>query len=184
MGLVGRQLVRASMSWEEFLALPDDVVAEWVDGEVVMSPPASNAHGEIVTRIGSLLLGALPQLRIVTESGVWLPRNRLRGPDVFVLERAPEETWTRQTPLLVVEVLSPSTRTEDLVRKAQEYLEAGIGQYWVVDADDGADNLVVFANVDGSWDLLLRLDHDHQTGEVTVGEHGVVPLDLARILPS
>jgi Uma2 family endonuclease len=83
-----------------------------------------------------------------------------------------------------VEVLSPSTRTEDLVGKAQEYAEAGIGQYWVIDPDDDADTLVVFCNAGGTWSELLRLDRDRPTGEIEVGIHGVVSLDLSRILPA
>ncbi|GAA5143054.1 hypothetical protein GCM10023340_07630 [Nocardioides marinquilinus] len=60
-------LRRSRTSWEELLALPDDVRAEWVDGAVVVSPPR--------------LLTALPELLMVTEVGLLLPGERLRAPD-------------------------------------------------------------------------------------------------------
>ncbi|MDR7409917.1 MAG: Uma2 family endonuclease [Armatimonadota bacterium] len=37
-------------------------------------------------------------------------------------------------PVLAVEVTSPSTRTVDLMEKAQDYARGGIPEYWVVDA--------------------------------------------------
>ncbi len=115
------------------------------------------------------------------EIGLQLPRNRLRAPDLMVVERRPTTTWVTEPPVLVVEVLSPSTRLEDLVRKSVEYAEGGAGQYWVVDPE--ARVIEVLRNVDGAWETLLRLDDATTTGEVAVGEHGVVRLDLARDHP-
>lgn len=174
-------LQRLQMSWDDYLALPDDVRAEWVDGEVVVSPRPSLAHGRAVARLTYILLSALPDADVIAESGVRLPRNRLRGPDVMVA--APEQgdpTWAEAPPLVVVEVLSPSTRREDLVRKGPEYAEGGVGQFWVLDPEARA--IDVYLNVEGSWELLLHLDDEHPTGEVLVSDHGVVPLDLADIL--
>ena len=33
----------------------------------------------------------------------------------------------------MVEVLSPTTRRRDLVNKREYYLDAGVGEYWVLD---------------------------------------------------
>lgn len=78
-----------------------------------------------------------------------------------------------------VEVLSPSTRSEDTIRKSMEYAEGGVGQYWVVDPDLRA--MDVWRNVEGEWELLARLDEEHRTAEVELA--GVsVPLDLRSIL--
>jgi Uma2 family endonuclease len=38
-------------------------------------------------------------------------------------------------PLLVVEALSPATRRCDLVNKREYYLDAGAGEYWVLDGE-------------------------------------------------
>jgi Uma2 family endonuclease len=39
-------------------------------------------------------------------------------------------------PDLAIEVLSPSSRTHDRLRKFNKYLEAGVREYWIVDPDD------------------------------------------------
>ena len=63
---------------------------------------------------------------------LFIRRERLPifGPDL--IEGAPD---------LVVEILSPSTRTLDLTRKAQLYAEAGVPEYWVADPDEPAFRL-------------------------------------------
>jgi Uma2 family endonuclease len=40
------------------------------------------------------------------------------------------------SPVLVVEVLSSSTRGRDLVDKRAKYESAGVGSYWVVDPEE------------------------------------------------
>lgn len=174
-------LQRLRMSWEEYLLLPEKPKAEWVDGEVVVSPPVGEPHGIATANVIFTIKTALSQLRVMTEVGVWLPRNRLRAPDVMVTTAPTTTMWVEDAPVLVVEVLSPSTRSEDTMRKGPEYLAAGIGQYWVVDPDARA--IDVFENVDGVWELLLRLDAGRLAGEVVVGDHGTVPLVLDEILP-
>ena len=37
------------------------------------------------------------------------------------------------TPLLVVEILSPSTRSRDMVDKLNTYMISGVKEFWVVD---------------------------------------------------
>jgi len=63
-------------------------------------------------------------------------------PDLFV--RAPRPASRRRVlkdwenapaPLLVVEVLSPTTRRRDVHEKRDLYLSAGAGEYWVIDPD-------------------------------------------------
>lgn len=184
MSIAEHALQRSRMSWEEYLRLPEKPKAEYVDGEVVVTPPVTAAHGVAAVCVGSALRAALPHLLVMTEVGVALPRNRLRAPDLMVVEAMPEGAWVSETPVLVVEVLSPSTRTEDTVRKAHEYAAGGIGQYWIVDPEAGV--LEVFEQVEdggGGWDRLLRLDSASPAGEVAVADHGVVALDVREVLP-
>jgi len=184
MSVTEHGLQRLRMSWEDYLRLPEKPKAEYVDGEVIVTPPVAPAHGVAAIRLGAVVQAALPHLLVMTEVGVALPRNRLRAPDVMVVQTMPKGRWVTDVPVLVVEVLSPSTRTEDLVRKSHEYATAGIGQYWVVDPEAGV--LEVFANVDAGaagWERLLRLDGGSPAAEVQVAEHGTVPLDVREVLP-
>lgn len=174
-------LQRLRMSWEDYLALPDRPKAEWVDGEVVVSPPVGPQHGVAVLALAQRIREGLPDLLVMTEVGVALPANRLRAPDLMAVTSWPEAAWVTEVPVLVVEVLSPSTRSEDLVRKSTEYLAAGVGQYWIVDPEAGV--VVVSGRSGGGWETISRLDATTPTAEVAVPPHGVVTIDRGEILP-
>lgn len=173
-------LRRVRMSWEDFLDLPHPPKAEWVNGEAVIDgAPVVFSHGDALGRLFVLLAPLFPDHFLVTEVGLWLPRNRLRAPDLMMVTGRPDGDWVTAAPVLVAEVLSPSTRSEDTIRKSMEYAQGGAGQYWVVDPDLRA--IDVWGNADGEWELLARLDERHPTAEVELA--GVlVPLDLRQVL--
>lgn len=171
---------RLRMSWEEYERLPEWPRTEWVDGEVlVMSPPAQ-PHASAVARLIMSLGRAFPDLEIGTEGGLWLPRNRLRGPDVMMAENRTDETFRTVMPLLVAEVLSPSTRGEDTLRKPMEYAEGGVERLWIVDPD--LRTIDALLNVDGAWETEAHLDDRQPVAEIVIGEHGSVVLDLREVL--
>lgn len=172
-------LRRVRMSWEEYLALPDWPRAEWVDGEVVLRMPPGFDHGVAVIRLAALLDPLFPSQYLVGEVFLRLPRNRVRLPDLMLVNQRPPDDWVSETPVLVIEVLSRSTRSEDTIRKSREYAEKGIGQYWVVDPELHA--IDVWRNVDGDWQLVVRLDESDPAAEVEV-DGVTVPLDIASIL--
>ena len=172
------------MSWEDYLALPEGTRAEWVDGVAVMSPPPAGGHWRAQVRLSALFEEHLPGLDVYGEVAIRLPRNRVRVPDLSAYsETMSEDDWLMPaTPVLVVEVLSPSTRREDLLRKAPEYLEAGISQYWVVDRQ--ARTIEVLTNAGDRWETVAVVDDAHPAAEVGVGEWGSVPVELSALLGS
>ncbi len=50
---------------------------------------------------------------------------------------------TGQRPDLVMEVVSENNRRHDLVTKRDEYAEAGIPEYWIVDPQEGTITVYV-----------------------------------------
>jgi len=174
------ELQRVPMPLEEFLALPEGTRAEYSDGVAIMSPPARMGHNSIGFRLAMTLHSSLPDLHVGYEMGVELGSTRLRQPDIAVVDADDDSIYTQQTPHLVVEVLSPSTRGEDLVRKSHEYAEAGIGQYWVIDRE--ARRITIYGRNGTGWDVLLELTDAEPAGEVQVVEHGTVALDLRTII--
>jgi Uma2 family endonuclease len=173
---VEEPLERVPMSWEEFLELPERPRHEWVDGEAVfLMSPARVAHGTAVMRLGALLMRTLPDLDAMTEVG-WKMRRSHRVPDLMLVPSpAPDAPYLIEPPLIVVEVLSPSTRREDLVRKNREYAEGGALQYWVVDLEAGA--LEVYENTgDGYWDSVAVIEKRQPEAKVVVGGRGTVGL--------
>ncbi len=177
---VEEPLRRVRMSWDEYLELPGRPRAEWVNGEVVIDvAPVRFDHGDAVGSLIGLLKPVFPDQYLVTEVGLWLPHNRLRAPDLMLVSERPDEDWVRDAPVLVIEVLSPSTRSEDTIRKSMEYAAGGVGQYWVVDPDHRA--IDVWQLVDGEWELAARVDEKCPTAEVELAGV-VVPLDLRQVL--
>lgn len=171
---------RVPMSRAEFLAhdWEEWERAEWVDGVAVVSPPAVPKHQVVAARLTRLFQDALPSWWAYQEGGVELARS-LRIPDVIVVRDLDDEPWATTPPLITVEVLSPSSRTEDRVRKLDEYLAGGVGHYLIVDRFE--DTLVALRNDDGVWTPILELDTRTPAGRLAIGEHGTVELDLRTL---
>ena len=81
---------------------------------------------------------------------------------------------------MVAEVLSPSTRSEDVIVKAVEYARAGIGQYWILDPEQRT--LEVMRLVEGAWQTLVKLDDDSPEVTVVLADRPV-SVDLRELLP-
>lgn len=171
---------RRRMSFEDYLALPDDVRAEYVDGVAIMTPPGSPPHNHVAGLLYRLLQDSLSGVHVGYDMGLELPDGSHRVPDIAVVDRLEEPLFTRSIPHVVVEVLSPSTRNEDTLRKSVDYQRAGIGQYWIVDRENRA--ITVYRNTGRGWDIEVELDADHPRGGVSVGEFGTVALDLDELL--
>jgi Uma2 family endonuclease len=114
---------------------------EVVHGELLVSPSPRPWHQFVLGRLVQRVAGYLDQNPI----GVGAPGGDLSWsddslviPDFLVcgLEEARTMAWARMThPLLVVEILSPSTARNDRFTKRRLYQEAGVPLYWLVDAD-------------------------------------------------
>lgn len=174
------QVRRVSMSLEDYLALPEGVRAEFVDGVALMMAPAGSHHNRVARRIANAIEVACPRLYVATDSGLVTHPTRRRVPDVLAVAADEDFHYTEQIPVIAVEVLSPSTRGEDTVRKSHEYAARGAQQYWIVDRDLAA--LTVYANTGDGWDVLLELDATRPTGGVEIPGGGRVELDLGALL--
>ncbi len=129
------------MTYEEFLAWADeDTLAEWVDGEVVMTRPASQQHQRIV-RFLDTLLWFYSQMRGLGEvvQAPFQMRLAHSGREPAVLYLAPEhlarlrETYLDGPADLVIEVVSPESAGRDRGDKLYEYEAAGVREYWLFD---------------------------------------------------
>jgi Uma2 family endonuclease len=63
-------------------------------------------------------------------------RTRQLQPDVVVVPRRPMTPRVQDLPLLVVEVLSPSTRATDLTLERHVFEQAGVPSYWLLDPEE------------------------------------------------
>ena len=129
---------------EELLALPDDGMRhELLDGEHVVTPAPALLHQLISQELQYSLetsLRGIDDLELfVSPADVRLGLRILVQPDIFVIRSDPTERptdWSEiGTPLMAIEILSPSTAARDRGKKRRIYLDAGIEEYWIVDLD-------------------------------------------------
>ncbi len=120
--------------------LPDDGLRyELVDGTLLVSAAPNKQHQRVLGNLHLLLRRACPrQLEVFLAPTDYQPTStRSLQPDLLVVARDDPGLKAVTTPLaLAVEVLSPSSRSVDLVLKRELYEQAGVGCYWVVDPDE------------------------------------------------
>lgn len=131
------------MSYADFLSQYENGErVEWVDGEVIPMPPISLGHSDAqnyLTRwvgewvehfdLGKVQTDPFQMKTSPTLSG--------RAPDlIFVAKK--HLNRLRPTHLegpadVVIEIISPGSRTIDRVEKFQEYQAGGVREYWLID---------------------------------------------------
>jgi Uma2 family endonuclease len=141
------------LTFEEYLAYNDDTDTryELVDGELVPMSLGTGTHGTIAEFLHERFRNQIQQKNLPWTCkqmtvGVRSPRGRKwdtsRIPDVTVLSAAQWEAMADREavinlneppPVLVVEVVSPSTQTDDYRSKRSEYALLEISEYWIVD---------------------------------------------------
>lgn len=139
-----QQAIRAplAVTEREFEELPETNArkVEVVDGVLRVSPEPTFTHEIVVMRLASMLAAACPPgLEAGPGTDIKLregPPLHVRAPDVLVVRTGFERMMGPDQVALAVEVVSPSTRTQDHDHKRDEYLAAGIPNYWVLDRDE------------------------------------------------
>jgi Uma2 family endonuclease len=133
------------MTYQEFLKrVPDDVHAEWVDGEVVPMTPVSRKHQEIARFLLTLIthfaeaheLGSVFYEPFHMKPGRLLPG---RSPDILFLAKKNfsrlKENYIDGPADLVIEIISPGGRFRDRREKFKEYQLGGVQEYWILDPE-------------------------------------------------
>ena len=133
---------QGAWSEEEYLALETNHLIEYADGSLEMLPMPTIQHQLIVAFLYNALLSFIQSKQLGTllfaPLRVKLWEGKYREPDlVFLSAEKPERLHGRYLDGadLVVEVVSGSAedRHRDLVIKREEYAQAGISEYWIVD---------------------------------------------------
>jgi Uma2 family endonuclease len=133
--------VRRKMTVEEFVDWPGEpnVRYELVGGvPVAMNPPMA-FHRIIAVNVAALLRERLRNrrpCRAEAEAGIWITEDDYYVADLAVTCAPVSNSDRVEDPVLVVEILSKSTRTEVLDRKVPAYQEiASVGEVWAIDSE-------------------------------------------------
>ncbi|HEX9921424.1 MAG TPA: Uma2 family endonuclease [Anaerolineae bacterium] len=171
---------RLKMSYEEFLAWADeDTHVEWVDGEVIVHMPPKNIHQ---TTLGFLyrLLGLFVDLFGLGKVGIapfevkLMPDGPSREPDLFFianenLDRLTEDRLVGPADL-IIEIVSTDSVRRDRQDKLQEYRDAGVQEYWVIDPRSNKQRADFYQRDEkGEYQLYATEDDDRAISQVLPG---------------
>lgn len=163
----------------DYLTWPEDVRYELIDGTAYLIAPAPTVRhqdiaGGLYVQLCNQLGGNSPCHVLIAPVDVLLPRadesdqrvDTVVQPDVVVICDADKigERRVRGAPDLVVEVLSPSTASHDMVKKRRLYESRGVREYWLVHPTDRV--LTVYRLIDGEYG---KPDTQALEGETPVG---------------
>lgn len=192
-GSVGRWpapgTIRGAWTAADLETLPDDGLRyEIIDGTLIVSPSPAPRHQRVSQALNVILLGACARgLQVLTAPLDWhVDEGTVVQPDIFVVESPPSVDAAVSTPLLIVEIASPSTATIDRTAKFDAYARAGVEQYWIVDPGGPATDkdsetkpiVEVFdlaTEDDGTTSYRL---HAKATGSQVLSVTGPIPLTL------
>jgi Uma2 family endonuclease len=129
---------------EDLAEMPDDGRRyEVLGGELIVSPAPSTRHQwvsvELTAQIRSFARRKQLGLVFSAPLDVRLGRHDIVQPDiVFILNEHLHilQAWGIEgSPDLLVEIVSPSSRLNDRIRKSAIYADQGVPEYWIVDLD-------------------------------------------------
>lgn len=134
----------ASISLDEWAALPEDEPGEVVDGRLEEEEVPDYVHEMLVILLGRLFANwILPRGGVVGGSGGKFATGERRGrmPDLTVYlpgrDFPPPRGLIRTPPDIAVEIVSPTPRDarRDRVEKLEDYATFGVNHYWIVDPE-------------------------------------------------
>ena len=134
-------------TWADYLSTPEDTSRRYeiVDGELFVTAAPRFRHQEVAANLVRVLGGlagehALGKV-VPGPITVHLHDELVVEPDVIFIRAdrfgiVGPEGGIEGPPDLVVEILSPSNRSYDRNLKRKHYLENGVAELWILDADE------------------------------------------------
>lgn len=165
-------------------ALPDGERAELIDGELFMMAPPMTVHQRILVK---LIFEIETYIRknggncelLPAPFGVYIKKDDRNyvEPDISVICHGDrlDEKGCHGAPDLVIEIVSPSSRKMDYVRKPALYKETGVQEYWIVDPEKE----IVTVYTAERWDIPIC--HPF-TKRIQVGIYGELYLEFTEFI--
>jgi Uma2 family endonuclease len=174
--------------YEQFLAVPEHMIAEIIHGTLVTQPRPATPHAQASSALGGELHG--PFNRGKGGPGGWVildePELHLRGGHILVPDLAgwrrermperPDAPAIELAPDWVCEVVSPSSEATDRADKMPIYAHEAVRNIWLV--DPLARTLEVYRLEGERW-LLLATWRDE--ARVRAEPFDAIELELAAL---
>lgn len=175
-------------TYADLVALPEDIKAEVLGGELVTQPSPSFDHVNVQGGMSHYLGGPFhfdnggsDGWWIVCEIDVRFTTHDIVRPDVAGWRRSRLSSPRSARPVDVVpdwicEVLSPSSTKRDRLQKFQLYARHGVPYYWLV--DPAARLLEAYALDGGGWKSIGVYD---ETARARIAPFEAVELPVGRL---
>jgi len=147
------------MSYEEFLEFTENTQKryEYIDGEVYLLTAPGTKHQKALSELhiifynwskGKKCIPVLSPYDITLKKG---PDNiNVVEPDLVVICDLEENLNNKDrytgVPVLVVEILSESTRRRDIIKKLDLYMCSGVYEYWIINPSNNEVTVYFFKN--------------------------------------
>lgn len=124
------------ISLTEYFATSYRPDREYVDGEIRERNVGKWEHARVQALLAAWFGAREKEWRIIGSLGqrIRVSGNRVRVPDLVVLAAGPQPDVLTDSPLLVIEILSPDDTYSDTQERARDYREMGVGTVWIIDS--------------------------------------------------
>lgn len=157
------RVLNAKLTYDDYAAVPaDGMTYQIIDGEVFVTPAPNPFHQRASKRLQRQLEAFFEDTGrgevFDAPIDLILSPHDILQPDLVVVTDPSivSGRGIEAPPLIVVEVLSPSSVKHDRQVKARRYAVLGVAHYWIVDPD--ARRLECFALSDGAYQATTAAD--------------------------
>jgi Uma2 family endonuclease len=182
--MVTRFFPDVPLTYREYACLPNDGKRyELIEGDIHVNPAPTTNHQRVSRRLQYLLMQQLEETGIAeifdAPTDVILSDTNVVQPDLIIVRIDKDRVSERGiegAPSVLVEILSPSNRSDDELLKKALYAKWGVPEYWVVDPDHGL--VSVYRAEGGAYRHVSRLDRSSTLKSLEFPE---ISIELAKV---
>jgi Uma2 family endonuclease len=175
--------IKRKLDYSDLQFTPDDGRRyELVRGDLLVTPSPSRTHQRVSKRLLRILEDYFENRAIgevfCAPTDVILTPQDVFVPDLVIVADPNDnaERGIERPPLLVVEILSPSTRHVDRGVKSNRYAELGVVHYWIVDPE--AKHIECLRSEGGAFRLVVEAEGHNS---LTHPDWSGLEIDLAAL---
>ena len=179
------------VTYQDLLDLPENVIGEIIEGQLITSPRPSGTHVAVSSSLGDDLVGPFqkgrggpggwwildePEIKFefeinhcVPDLAGWRKDRMPKVPDGHIFDVVPD--W-------ICEIVSPSSKRRDRVEKFNLYARYEVGFYWIIDPE--IKSLEAFRLEQGHW---VSLGVFADAIKVKLQPFDAVEIDLSQLWP-
>ncbi len=150
-------------TYEDYMNIPEGERIEIIDGEVYNMTPPSRNHQKLSFVLSGKLFNYLqgktceayvaPFAVFLGEESQSLKERHCVEPDLSVIcdKKKLIQQGCLGSPDFIIEIVSPSTRSHDYMRKLNLYSMYGVKEYWIVNPLN--KTIAVYVSNDGTFEV-------------------------------